>query len=280
MGTCNYCGQEAGWFRSAHTECKDNCNNACQELTTLAQTIAEGKALLCSSEQFKQIAKRNFVPQEDVHRAVVGGWEMAVENCLADRFLSAEEEKSIMDYAKHFNVSQVELDRNGMYSKLVMSGVLRDVVERKTTNRLNMIGSIPFNLQKKEALIWIFKNVRFHEEKISRHYEGSSSGFSFRVAKGITYRTGQFKGRPVDRSTLVHIDTGLLGITTQHVYFAGPRKSFRAHYDKIVSFIPYSDGFGIHRDVPNAKPQTFQTGQGWFSYSLVTELAKWHSEAS
>lgn len=280
MGTCSYCGQDAGWFRSTHAECKENANHACQELTSLAKAMAEGKDPLCSSEKFRQIAKGNFVPPEEVSRAVVRGWEMAVENCLADRFLSSEEEKSVMDYAKHFNVSQVELDKNGMYSKLVMSGVLRDIVERRTINRLNLIGSSPFNLQKKESLVWVFKSVRFHEEKTSRHYEGGSQGFSVRVAKGITYRTSQFKGRPVDISTLVHVDTGLLGITTKHVYFAGPRKSFRSHYDKIVSFIPYSDGFGVHRDTPNAKPQTFQTGQGWFAYSLVTELAEWHREAS
>ena len=60
------------------------------------------------------------------------------------------------------------------------------------------------------------------------------------------------------------VDTGLLGLTTKHVYFAGSRKKFRVRYDRIVSLDPYEDGFGIIWDAQAAKPQTFRTGDGWF----------------
>ena len=38
---------------------------------------------------------------------------------------------------------------------------------------------------------------------------------------------------------------------------------------------PYSDGFGLTRDVQNAKEQIFVTGKdtGWFVYNLVVNLA-------
>ena len=45
-------------------------------------------------------------------------------------------------------------------------------------------------------------------------------------------------------------------------------------YDSIVSFDPYEDGFGIMRAVQTAKPQTFQTSDGWFVYNLATNLAQ------
>ena len=60
----------------------------------------------------------------------------------------------------------------------------------------------------------------------------------------------------------VHADTGLLGLTTKHVHFAGSRKRFRVRYDKIVAFDSYEDGFGIMRDAQTAKPQAFRTGDG------------------
>ncbi len=72
----------------------------------------------------------------------------------------------------------------------------------------------------------------------------------------------------------IHIDTGLLGITTKHIYFTGPLKSFRIKYIKIVSFELFSDGIGVHRDAQTAKPQLFTTGDGWFTYNLITNLAK------
>lgn len=65
-----------------------------------------------------------------------------------------------------------------------------------------------------------------------------------------------------------------MGVTTKHLYFAGDGKSFRVQYDKIVSFEPLNDGIGIQRDAATAKPQYFVTGDGWFIYNLVTNLAQ------
>ncbi len=50
---------------------------------------------------------------------------------------------------------------------------------------------------------------------------------------------------------------------------SGNRKKFRVRYDRIVSFDPYYDGFGIMRDAQTAKPQAFQIGNGWFAYNLA-----------
>jgi hypothetical protein len=70
------------------------------------------------------------------------------------------------------------------------------------------------------------------------------------------------------------VDNGVLGITNKHIYFAGPMKSFRIAYNKIVSVAPFSDGIGVVRDAATAKPQIFVTGDGWFTYNLATNLAQ------
>jgi len=97
---------------------------------------------------------------------------------------------------------------------------------------------------------------------------------SVRVAKGLYYRTGSFRGNPIVTSEATHAGTGILGITTKHIYFAGGQKAFRVPYQKIVSFTPYSDGFGLQRDAQTAKPQSFVVGDGWFVYNLVVNLSK------
>tara|TARA_R110000868_G_scaffold189695_2_gene433077 strand:+ start:122429 stop:122581 length:153 start_codon:yes stop_codon:yes gene_type:complete len=48
----------------------------------------------------------------------------------------------------------------------------------------------------------------------------------------------------------------------------------RIKLDKIVSFQPYDDGLGVQRDAATAKPQSFITGDGWFIYNLVMNVAK------
>ena len=102
----------------------------------------------------------------------------------------------------------------------------------------------------------------------------TSHGLSIRVAGGLHYRPSTFRSQPTLWEETVHADTGLLGLTTKHLYFAGARKKFRVRYDKIVSFEPYEDGFGIMRDAQTAKPQTFRTGNGWFAYNLAANLAQ------
>lgn len=65
----------------------------------------------------------------------------------------------------------------------------------------------------------------------------------------------------------------MLGLSSKHIYFAGSHKRFRIRYDKIVSFEPYCDGVGLQRDAATAKPQAFKTGDGWFTYNLIRNLA-------
>ena len=72
----------------------------------------------------------------------------------------------------------------------------------------------------------------------------------------------------------VHADTGMLGLATKHVHFAGSKKRSRVRYDRIVASGPYEDGSGIMRDAQTAKPQAFRTGDGWFAYNLATNLSQ------
>ena len=78
----------------------------------------------------------------------------------------------------------------------------------------------------------------------------------------------------MEREETVHQDTGLLGFTTKHLYFSGPKKKFRVWYDRIVESKPFSDGFGIMREAQSAKPQSFRTGDGLFAFNLATNLAQ------
>ena len=141
-----------------------------------------------------------------------------------------------------------------------MSGVTQGIISQ----RQNFNGRVPFNLIKSETLVWVIDSADYLETLVRRERRGTSHGISVRVVRGLYYSPRQFRSRPIEWEETVHQDTGLLGLTTKHIYFAGNRKKFRVRYDRIVSFDPYDDGFGIMRDAQTAKPQTFRTGDGWF----------------
>ena len=118
------------------------------------------------------------------------------------------------------------------------------------------------------------RSVDYLETVVRRERRGTSQSLSIRVARGLYYRPSTFRSRPTEWEESVHADTGMLGLTTKHIYFAVSRKRFRVRYDKIVTFEPFSDGFGIMRDAQTAKPQTFRTGGGWSPYNLAANLAQ------
>ena len=56
----------------------------------------------------------------------------------------------------------------------------------------------------------------------------------------------------------VQQDTGLLGFTTKHIYFSGPKKKFRVRYDRIVGFEPFSDWVRNHAGHPDREAAVVQ----------------------
>jgi len=50
-------------------------------------------------------------------------------------------------------------------------------------------------------------------------------------------------------------------------------KELQLPHAKVVVIEPFQDGVGIHRDGASARRQAFLTGDGWFTYNLLTNVA-------
>ena len=286
MGNCTYCGKPAGFLRNSHNECKEAFERekrqqealrekGHQEIVELVSSaINHGNSLDSLEKQLLSIAESHSIDPSPTKKYLIMGWENAVQTALEDGVLSEEEETSLITFKNHFALSQTDLSTDGSYTQMVQAGALRDILDGELPERITVGGNLPFNFQKNEQLVWIFQDVAYYEQKTRREYVGGSTGGSVRVAKGVYLRASSFKGHPVERTETVHMGTGILGVTNKHLYFSGGQKSFRIPYSKIISFEPFSDGIGIQRDAATAKPQTLVTGQGWFTYNLISNLAQ------
>jgi hypothetical protein len=273
MGACQYCGLKAGLFRSEHVECEAKHSDALNAIAEVSRDAAMGTASLVDVATTVRDTATAFVSPAEVKASYIQGFEMAVGAFLNDGILDASEEEHILAFLNAIHLTSTEVDVRGAYSRVVKSAVLRDLLNGKVPTRVQVTG-LTLNLQKGEQIIWHFPGVRYFEDKTRKQYVGSSSGVSIRIARGVYYRFGEFRGHPVEHTERVHVDDGALTVTTKQLYFVGPRKSFRIRHDKIVSFIPFSDGVGVVRDAATAKPQIFVTGDGWFSYNLLTNVAQ------
>jgi hypothetical protein len=278
MGECAYCRQPAGWFRSAHASCKEQAQRKDREQSEAVRSFAM-QALRKGREITTVIRDRDaliskYGPIQALKPAIVREWGRTVDRYLADGLIDEDEERHLAEIMQAFDLTQQDLDQEGAYAKLVKAAILRDLTAGILPNRFQIEGNLPINLQRGEKVVWAFNEVDYLEDRIRRSTVGRSQGVSIRIAKGVYYRTGAFRGHPVERTERVHVATGQLFLTTKHIYFSSPAKSFRIPYAKIVAFDPYDNGVGITRDAATAKPQIFVTGDGWFTYNLMSNLSQ------
>jgi len=103
--------------------------------------------------------------------------------------------------------------------------------------------------QKSEEPLWVVPSCEYVKTTKEVTYHGGSGGASFRVAKGVTIRTGSSRGRREETEQLTRVDAGTVVLTTKHIYFQGEDKErFRVRLDKLVSAQAVQDGFLFQRD--------------------------------
>jgi hypothetical protein len=93
--------------------------------------------------------------------------------------------------------------------------------------------------------------------------------------KGLWYRTGSYRGRPIKTESVSHErEFGILLIASHNVYFRSAEKAIKIPMKKILSVHPIWNGIEITRDAKNAEPETFE---GLNDPSFVAEaIARLH----
>lgn len=182
----------------------------------------------------------------------------AAENYMKDGLLTDDEQQKIDDYMKTLGLSLTNLPakyQGSEISRIEQSKMLKQL-QRGILPQSNI--QAPILLGKDEVVLWCYDGVTMWQEKVKREMVGSHSGFSFRVMKGVTYRTGGFKGHPVEHSYMDQAGIGSLYITNKHIIFHSSERSTKIPYKKIIGLNPYQDGMGVQQDGANAKKLIFQ----------------------
>jgi hypothetical protein len=273
MGDCIFCGKSAGLFHHEHHDCRDRHENGKRKIGAiiLAAITSELSPVDEAVQRIGDAAEQSFISETERESLSIAAWSQAVDHVL-DRGIPTEEIQTrfiALQQGLHLSVLQT-----AAWDRLTKSVVLREIMNGIIPKRVNLEANISLNLQKNEQMVWAFGNSDYLEQRTHREYIGGSRGVSIRLAKGVYYHAASFKGRTIDRTELVHLDNGVAAATTKHIYFAGSNRAFRIPYTKVVAFEPFSDGLGIVRDTASARPQFFITHDGWFTYNLVTNLAK------
>ena len=193
--------------------------------------------------------------QQDAYYEMLG---QASKNYLKKGLMSPAEQQKVDEYVSTLGLSLINLPaslQGTQIEALGQSSILSDLQAGRSP-RYNI--NAPIILTKGETALWCYNHVTMYQERVRREYVGSHGGFSFRVIKGVTYRTGGFRGHPVETSYMENMGLGSLYVTNKNIIFMGQTRSIKVPYSKIIGINPYSDGMEVQRDGNNMKRLTFQ----------------------
>ena len=192
----------------------------------------------------------------------------AADNFLKDGQLTAQEEHLLNQFMTILNIQVQKLPieyQSGSITRIAQTGILNNVQAGNLPNQPSML---PIVLGKGESLLWTYNNVTLYQEKIEKEFVGRRGGFSIPIFKGISYRTGRFKGKPVEHSYMNNLGIGTLYITNKNLIFQSPTKAAKVPFDKLIGITPYSDGIELHKE-GDSKRMVLQGFDSGFVMSLL-----------
>ena len=173
---------------------------------------------------------------------------------LSDRRRRAKaEEETIAAAAAQKELEELQERESALAERIVAS--------RSAAAVLALCDTTPprsLRFQKSEEAVWVVPDCTYLKTTKDGTFHGRSAGVSFRVAKGVTVRTGGSRGRREETESFEAVDTGTAVLTNKHIYFQGEDKErFRVRLDKLVSAEAVADGFLFQREGVRARPEAF-----------------------
>ena len=250
------------------------------ELDTLATRLYQGVLMsyFAQGEPMQKVEKRaqmvaGLLPlspsmKEDAGLHVLN---KAAQKFLGNGLISSSEQAQLDEFTNALRLPVNNLPaqyRGSDIEKIQQAGILSRLQNGsmppfRPTN-------LPIMLSRGEGVIWTYENVTMLQEKITREWVGRHNGLTFRVVKGVYWRTGGTKGRPVEKSTMETVGVGTLILTNKNICFHSATRSIKIPYKKLAGMTPYSDGIEIHQEGAKAQRQVFQGFDSWFMMNLLS----------
>jgi hypothetical protein len=189
-------------------------------------------------------------------------WREALETVLADDLVTQVEEDRLS--ALQTVIGPESITAQGLGADLLG----RFLIARINDGRLPEL-AVPKILLKKGERAHLEVQANLMKEVVERETRGSYSGWSFRVAKGVRFSTGGYRGRSVVVGThLAVADQGSLTLTSMRAVFCGLRKTVELPYSKLLSVNVFNDGIQFQMSNRQSAP-LFRVPDGRVAAAVV-----------
>jgi len=241
------------WFLGRSYFCKECYQRRLQELNQgiagytdkILKAVKDGRVSLSEANELKEIQDKFGLSDFAVKKFSVNIYQKLYQEVVSDQRVNEEEEEAIKALCNQLGIpaEEISLTQRSLARLRLLTQLEEGVLPETQADIL---------LQKKEIAHYTTFCELF-EERVKREYVGGHSGFSIRIAKGIYWRVGGFKGYPVEKSVLTKIDQGKLVVTNKRIVFSGGRKSFSVPYSKLIDIELFKDAVKLNREGKSAR---------------------------
>ena len=158
MSRCVHCGESSGLLRREHAACRERHDAAVGQfpgffVKYLASPMSPDKFRVLADD----VAAGAYIRGEEFKTVCVSGIEAMVEAATTDGELKPEDRAHIASLAEVFGIDLFELPRAG--ARLAKASVLGELKDGKLPAGIELDGPALLNLERDEAVVWVFNNV-------------------------------------------------------------------------------------------------------------------------
>lgn len=194
----------------------------------LIDVCSDGKITEAELELINSLAEEYNIEEEDFKKVNSAAYDAAFKAIISDGVITEQEEIDIIETQQTLMVTDQQIPKQ--------LAVLRSHQELRNIQKgiLPLVNSFGLILKGDEQVHFRARAELLEERVISRKYQGGSSGVNIRVAKGVSFKVGQHKGRSVSEKGIVTIDEGDFYVTSQRLVYKGGKKNFSLTFAQLV----------------------------------------------
>jgi hypothetical protein len=238
-----------------YKDAKQKTLNKKEFKSALLQAAADGKLTKDETDELDKKKGELGLTDEDVRGMKAEVFAVAFSATKSDAQVTKEEEKELLDIQKYLGIADSEIEPTK--KELARFRLLNEIQQGNMPTIPAVTNLIT---QKGEKIYWSEPCTLAEEKVIRRSYQGGSSGMSFRIMKGVSYRVGSSRGHLVSETGVVAVSEGDLILTSKRVVFRGDKKSFASKLDNILDVQLFSNGFQFSEN-NKAKPRLMKFKQ-------------------
>lgn len=212
---------------------------------TMRETLSDGKFTKDEKLRLEATAQSLGMDTTQTKRlydaAAVAAIGSALASAIADRRYTATEEAQVSALAKALDV---QLAQDEKTKAVIVRFKLLAQIDAGNLPTL----AVPVLLKRNEECHFAGRAGHHQIKTVTKRINYGGVSASFKIMKGVRYRTGSMAVQRVTSDVMTQLDTGNLYITSSRLLFDGEKKNTAIPFGKVTTFTVYKDGLKIEKD--------------------------------